>query len=168
MRCGERCRRAVCGRTACTVRYGAAGEARTCCGAAGPGPVCWKMPPRWPGRDLNRSDGSPNQWPTSLLQRTGHNDRVTPNSEPLELAALRHQFELQTLLIMLLQNGNEGANRCVWPQDVSLCEWHLYAPETLWPSVCATNEAVQGVTTIKVRNPWDTGVMVRRPIRIYS
>ena len=35
-------------------------------GAAGPGPVRWKMPPRWPGRDLNRRSDPPNQRPISL------------------------------------------------------------------------------------------------------
>jgi hypothetical protein len=34
-------------------------------GAAGPGPVCFKMPPRWPGRDLNRRCDLSNQRPTS-------------------------------------------------------------------------------------------------------
>src|SRR5215211_7764976 len=36
-------------------------------GAAGPGPVRWKTPPRWPGRDLNRRAALTSQRPTSPM-----------------------------------------------------------------------------------------------------
>jgi hypothetical protein len=45
---------------------GLLGRLNSVAGAADPGPVRWKTPPPWPGRDLNRIGDLPNQRPTSL------------------------------------------------------------------------------------------------------
>ena len=46
------------------IDRGSLGRLTPIVGAADPGPVGWKMPPQWPGRDLNRDRTMLNQWPT--------------------------------------------------------------------------------------------------------